>query len=79
MVERNHRHAVDFALQLLQRFRQHVAVEDVDVGDRDMHALVRKPFGSGMDLGLESAHEGVVAQRQDKPETVLAAAGKARG
>ena len=79
VVERHHGDAVDLALQPVERRGQHVAVEHVDMGHADPHALVgdvvrRHPHPLGQRL-----HEGVAAGREEELEAVLAPAGEARG
>ena len=79
MVERNHRDAVDLALQPFQRGRQHVAVEDVNMRDADLHALLGEAFRRRAHFLLQPLHERVFARRQDEAEAVVAATGKPRG
>ena len=79
MVERHHGDAVDLALQPVERRGEHVAVEHVDMGDADPHALVGDVLRRDPHPLRERLHEGVAAGRQDELEAMLAAAGEPRG
>ena len=79
MVERHHRDAVDLALQPVERRGEHVAVEDVDMGHADPHALVGDVLGRHPHPLRQRLHEGVAAGREEELEAMLAPAGKARG
>ena len=79
VVERHDGDAIDLVLQVVECRGQHVAVEDIDLGDADPHPLVGDMIGGHPHPLLEGAHEGIAAARQDELEAMVAAARQPRG
>ena len=79
MVEGDDGHAVNFAIEAVERGGQNVTIENVDVRQPDPHVLVGDIVGRGVHPLLQCLHESVGAGRQDELKAVVAPAREPRG